>query len=329
MLYVAAGGPGDLVVARLLAATDSSPIFVSFLWQRDARCSGPVALEGAHGLEIRSEGWIARPSLRGPEHCILAECLNGAFYCLDSRDLSSARETLDALRILAGGQVRVIDAGGDILCGPGSPWLRSPLLESATLRLLEDIDALGGATLSIAGVGLDNEITVEEAEERLPTTLRSAESIDPVDVRALLRRTAGLTSETSRIWMHAVLGLAGRVWTDSTGRPVSVTRDSSVIFSASASELPTDLPFRRIRSEPTTLESVNDDLVSAGFLDELKSGIDRPVTLTERQRALFAERVLPGDYVSDRFRLRTRLSERFRLALLARPLARVLEPRYG
>jgi len=325
MLYVAAGGPGDLGVASVLAVADPNATFATFLWRRDARRAGPIDIDGARGVKVDGLGLKVRPSAHGPEHCILANHLNGALYCLDTQNLDSTRATLAALLSRAGGEVVVVDTGGDILCGRESPFLRSPLLESVTLRVLEDLGALSQTQIVIAGIGLDNEISVEEAERRFPRSMRRSWLFDQEYVGLLLGRLTGLTSETSRLWMHAVLGLTGRVWTDSTGRPVPVTRGSSSAMAASPSDLWPDSPYKSIRNNPRTLEEANEDLVRAGFVDELAVNANRRVVLSSSERARFASGVTVGDYVTDRFRKRTRLDEHVRLTPTTAPLSRVVE----
>ncbi|QNA91335.1 MULTISPECIES: DUF1152 domain-containing protein [unclassified Microbacterium] len=174
MLFIAAGGPGDLVAAGILARqriTEST--FATFLWERSARAAGPIRITSVYGLDRDRLGMRATPQtqIAGSRTQLsdIAQLLSGETYVLDADNLEGAQTSLS--RLLASdddGRIAVVDAGGDVLGQRDHDGLRSPLLEATTLSILSDMGALPVSEVVVVGPGLDNELTVTEIDSRRP-----------------------------------------------------------------------------------------------------------------------------------------------------------------
>lgn len=337
MLFIAAGGPGDLIAADALArklATESR--FATFLWERSARAAGPIQVESVNGLARDHLGSraTARTQIAGSRIQLsdIARRMAGDTYVLDADSLGVAQASIESLLAAdADGRIAVVDAGGDVLGQRQHSGLRSPLLEAAVLSILSDMGALAVSEVVVVGPGLDNELTVTDIDSRRSALTPGSdwESSTQGEAEDLLLAFAGIDSETSRLWLHALLGLRGRIWCDSTGYPVMMTDRSAEVISVCASEVHATGPAALVPSGARSIRNVNDALTSAGYVDELFETSSRPVFPPEGQREQLRRQIRPGDHVTERFASRFGVHGWAALRPIGSPVLRVEGVRHG
>ena len=332
-VYLAAGGPGDLIAASALAGSDPGHCFVTFFWKRTAHSSGHVPSSSMLGVDRGSDGRITAANFRvegrRDQLSAITAQLTGSVHLLDLEDLSWSRSALARMVAADSGQeIVVVDTGGDLLGEATHRSLRSPLLEALSLRLVLDCELLVRTRVVIAGLGLDNELSQQNLSARL-AHIPHRVVVPRMNAEDVLTSFAGVQSETSRLWLSAVAGTRGRVWTDGTGRPVSLNVLSAAAYSfplAAVGQTMADA----VRSRVADFHTANRDLVTAGFRDELAENAARAAYPSSRARADALAAVAMGDLVTPRFAKRFGVRTRFGLvpinALLSRTVPRENSP---
>ncbi|MEV7558335.1 DUF1152 domain-containing protein [Streptomyces sp. NPDC089795] len=233
-LYIAAGGGGDplgtLIAARTLTAgaehTDPAraPLIATYAWERpevDPAAGGPLGerdFDGLvhHGGGVRGGGFAAfTPATRarppaGSTLPALAGDLPARLLLLDpARGLSCLTRQIGSMAQAAGGRIRIVDIGGDILTHGDEPGLCSPFGDALTLAACH----LTGipTTVHIAGPGLDGEIGEQPLLERLAGHHPLVP--DREAAAAAARALAWHPSEASALWAAAIHGVRGTVRT--------------------------------------------------------------------------------------------------------------------
>ncbi|MFF4421555.1 DUF1152 domain-containing protein [Streptomyces sp. NPDC001549] len=237
---------GTLIAARALTADRAGPadppLIATYAWERPevdptARPLGEGDFDGlAHegggigvggtgvggfgsggiGGGFRGGGFAsftpatrARPPA-GSTMPALARDLPARLLLLDpARGLSSLARQISSMARAAGGRIRVVDIGGDILTHGNEPGLCSPFGDALTLAACH----LTGipATVHIAGPGLDGEIGERPLLERLAGSRPLTPDRDAAAAAA--RALAWHPSEASALWAAAVHGARGTVRT--------------------------------------------------------------------------------------------------------------------
>ncbi|MFI7355866.1 DUF1152 domain-containing protein [Streptomyces avidinii] len=231
-LYIAAGGGGDpvgtLIAARTLTADSSDPadpadvpLIATYAWERPEvdPTAGPLGERdfdglvhegggiGAGGFAAFTPATRARPPA-GSTMPALAGDLPARLLLLDpARGLSALSRQIEAMAEAAGGRIRIVDIGGDILTHGNEPDLCSPFGDALTLAACH----LTGipTTVHIAGPGLDGEIGEQPLLERLAGSRPLVPDRDAAAAAA--RALAWHPSEASALWAAAVHGARGTV----------------------------------------------------------------------------------------------------------------------
>lgn len=326
VVYFAAGGPGDLIVAAAIADPAAVATFVTFSWERSASFAGPHSVHEMRGLDLGPLGYEVQPELsvngRSDQLGRASADLCGSTYLLDLEDLCGARRSLEAvLAHDADGLLVLVDAGGDILGTECHKGLRSPLLEGIGLRLVSDIGMLSTARIVMVGAGLDNELTQTELVDRLAALPHATLTCPPT--AGLLRRFGSLESETSRLWLHAASGLRGRVWADSTGRSVVLNELAAAVFDIPAEAVFAGAPADSIRPLVADVGQANHDLVGAGFVDELQACVQRGSRPGRDHRMSTLADLRTGDLATARFVRRFGVADVREVKNITPPLYRI------
>ncbi|MFD9409886.1 DUF1152 domain-containing protein [Streptomyces sp. NPDC059989] len=221
-LYVAAGGGGDpigtLIAARTITPDPAPPLIATYAWERPEvdPTPGPLGERDFAGLAREAGGAAAfTPASRarlpaGSTMPGLAGDLPARLLLLDpARGLSSLAQQVAATARAAGGRIRVVDIGGDILTHGNEPTLCSPFGDAFTLAVCH----LTGipTTVHIAGPGLDGEIGEQVLLERL--TGHHSLTPSPAAASAAAGALAWHPSEASALWAAAIHGARGTVRT--------------------------------------------------------------------------------------------------------------------
>ncbi|WP_406084008.1 DUF1152 domain-containing protein [Streptomyces virginiae] len=279
-LYIAAGGGGDplgtLIAARALAADPAdpadparAPLIATYAWERpevDPTAGGPLGERDFDGLVhegggIRGGGFAAfTPATRarppaGSTLPALAGDLPARLLLLDpARGLSSLSRQIGAMAEAAGGRIRIVDIGGDILTHGDEPGLCSPFGDALTLAACH----LTGVptTVHIAGPGLDGEIDEQLLLERLAG--RRPLLPDREAATAAARALAWHPSEASALWAAAIHGARGTVRTART--VIHLTDTSPGLYPLPLQEAIAHNPVARalVAEHPATLDAAAD-----------------------------------------------------------------------
>ncbi|MEV7612186.1 DUF1152 domain-containing protein [Streptomyces sp. NPDC089799] len=224
-LYVAAGGGGDpigtLIAARTVTVDPAPALIATYAWERpevdptprplgegdfDGLDRGPGGGESGAAAAFTA-GTRARPPA-GSTMPGLARDLPARLLLLDpSGGLSSLARQIAATARAAGGRIRIVDIGGDVLTHGDEPTLRSPFGDALTLAACR----LTGipTTVYVAGPGLDGEID----ERTLLGRLDGCHPLTPgtAAASAAAGALAWHPSEASALWAAAVHGARGTV----------------------------------------------------------------------------------------------------------------------
>ncbi|WP_051774171.1 DUF1152 domain-containing protein [Streptomyces sp. NRRL S-237] len=285
-LYIAAGGGGDplgtLIAARALAADPvdptgpadpadpaRAPLIATYAWERpevDPTAGGPLGERDFDGLVhegggIRGGGFAAfTPATRarppaGSTLPALAGDLPARLLLLDpARGLACLARQIGAMAEAAGGRIRVVDIGGDILTHGDEPGLCSPFGDALTLAACH----LTGipTTVHIAGPGLDGEIGEQVLLERLAGCRPLVP--DREAATAAARALAWHPSEASALWAAALHGARGTVRTART--VVHLTDTSPGLYPLPLQEAVAHNPVARalVAEHPATLDAAAD-----------------------------------------------------------------------
>ncbi|WP_065962211.1 DUF1152 domain-containing protein [Curtobacterium sp. UCD-KPL2560] len=306
-VYMAAGGPGDLIVAAALSEVSPIDSFVTFAWRRDALSAGYSPWSALHGVDRAAHGRVDPETFtidgRWDQVRTLAQNLPGSLHLLDVDDLSWSAGVLNALVSKdVHERVVLVDAGGDILGESSHEGLTSPLLEALAIRLVIDADQIRAADVIVAGPGVDNELTQVEITVRLSEMPHEDCRID-AGAPKLLDVFDAVDSEASRLWLSALSGRRGRVWCDGRGRPVHLN-----CFAARAVRLPltalTRNPGLAVRPAARGIRDANVDLVDSGYVDEMRANASRLSVLPIQARREAVDDCRVGDFVTNRFQQR-------------------------
>ncbi|MER5809541.1 DUF1152 domain-containing protein [Streptomyces sp. NPDC002033] len=278
-LYVAAGGGGDpvgtLVAARALtgdpAAPGRQPLIATYAWERPEvdPTSSPLGARDFDGLVYegrgaggggggRAGGFAAfTPATRarppaGSTMPALAGDLPARLLLLDpARGLSGLARQIAAMAEAAGGGIRIVDIGGDILTHGDEPGLCSPFGDALTLAACH----LTGipTTVHIAGPGLDGEIGEGPLLVRLATSRPLVP--DRRATAAAARALAWHPSEASALWAAALHGVRGTVRT--VNHVIPLTEVSPRLYPLPLHEAIAHNPVARalLDEHPATLEA--------------------------------------------------------------------------
>ncbi|MFJ9197505.1 DUF1152 domain-containing protein [Streptomyces flaveolus] len=269
-LYIAAGGGGDpigaLVAARTVTVDPAPPLIATYAWERPEvdPTSRPLGQRDFTGLAREAGGVAFTPAARarppaGSTMPGLARDLPVRLLLLDpAQGLFALARQIEAMAEAAGGRIRVIDIGGDILTHGDEPTLRSPFGDACTLAACH----LTGipTTVYVAGPGLDGEVGEQLLLERLTgrhplTPSRSAAS-------AAGPALAWHPSEASALWAAAIHGARGSVRT--VHRTIRLTPVSPRLY---------HLPLR---------EALDHNPVARALLDERPATLDAAADLSHR-----------------------------------------------
>ncbi|MFD8352684.1 DUF1152 domain-containing protein [Streptomyces coelicoflavus] len=226
-LYVAAGGGGDpvgtLIAARALGGDAAGPPpIATYAWERPevdptAAALGDGDFEGlvretgdaGDGFAALTPATRVRPPA-GSTLPGLARDLPARLLLLDpAAGLRALARRLGSMAAAAGGRIRVVDIGGDILTHGDEPGLCSPFTDALTLAACR----LTGipTTVHVAGPGLDGEIEERTLLERLTGSEPLVPGRDAA--AAASRALAWHPSEASALWAASLHGARGTVRT--------------------------------------------------------------------------------------------------------------------
>ncbi|PWK64549.1 hypothetical protein BCL76_115193 [Streptomyces sp. CG 926] len=289
-LYIAAGGGGDplgtLIAARALTAdraehadpaehtapldaTRDAPLIATYAWERpevDPAAGGPLGERDFYGLVHEGEGvrgggfaaftpaTLARPPA-GSTLPALARDLPARLLLLDpARGLSALSRQIGSMARAAGGRIRIVDIGGDILTHGDEPGLCSPFGDALTLAACH----LTGipTTVHVAGPGLDGEIDERPLLERLAGHRPVVPDRDAATAAA--RALAWHPSEASALWAAAIHGARGSVRTART--VIHLTDASPGLYSLPLPDAIAHNPVARalVAEHPATLDAAAD-----------------------------------------------------------------------
>ncbi|MFJ4776609.1 DUF1152 domain-containing protein [Streptomyces sp. NPDC088762] len=221
-LYIAAGGGGDpigtLIAARTVIVDPAPPLIATYAWERPEvdPTSSPLGRRDFAGLALGADGTAAfTPATRarfpaGSTMPALARDLPARLLLLDPAEgLSSLARQVASMAEAAGGRIRIVDIGGDVLTHGNEPTLRSPFGDALTLAACH----LTGipTTVYVAGPGLDGEIGERDLLERLVGSHPLVPGRDAASAAA--PALAWHPSEASALWAAAVHGARGTVRT--------------------------------------------------------------------------------------------------------------------
>lgn len=265
-LYVAAGGGGDpigaLIAARTVTVDPAPPLIATYAWERPEvdPTARPLGRRDFTGLTREAGATAFTPATRarppaGSTMPGLARDLPARLLLLDpARGLTSLSRQIEAMAEAAGGRIRVIDVGGDVLTHGDEPTLRSPFGDALTLAACR----LTGVptTVYVAGLGLDGEIDEQLLLERL--TGRHPLTPGPDAASAAGPALAWHPSEASALWAAAVHGARGTVRT--VHRTVRLTPVSPRLYHLPLREAVGHNPVARalLDERPATLEAAAD-----------------------------------------------------------------------
>ncbi|WP_079407030.1 DUF1152 domain-containing protein [Streptomyces sp. 3211] len=284
-LYIAAGGGGDpvgtLIAARTLMADRADPadraasadpadqpLIATYAWERPEvdPTSGPLGARDFDGLLHEGGGGGGRgfaaftPATRarppaGSTMPALARDLPARLLLLDpARGLSCLARQIAAMAGAAGGRIRIVDIGGDILTHSNEPDLCSPFGDALTLAACH----LTGipTTVHIAGPGLDGEIGEGPLLERLAGSRPLVPDRDAAAAAA--RALAWHPSEASALWAAALHGARGTVRT--VNNVIHLTEASPRLYPLPLQEAIGHNPVARalVDEQPATLAAAAD-----------------------------------------------------------------------
>ncbi|MET9839256.1 DUF1152 domain-containing protein [Streptomyces virginiae] len=266
-LYVAAGGGGDplgtLIAARTVTVAPDPPLIATYAWERPEISDTPGPLGERHftglarsvgGAPAFTPGTRARRPA-GSTLPRLAADLPARLLLLDpARGLSALAGRIGAMAEAAGGSIRIVDIGGDILTHGDEPGLCSPFGDALTLAACH----LTGipTTVHVAGPGLDGEIDERTLLARMPGC--HALTPGPAAASAAARALAWHPSEASALWAAAVHGARGTV--RAVNHTAELTGVSAKLYHLPLDEAVAHNPVARalLAERPGTLEEAAD-----------------------------------------------------------------------
>ncbi|MFG2296450.1 DUF1152 domain-containing protein [Streptomyces sp. NPDC048603] len=215
----------------------------------EARRSG-----GADAAAVFTPATRARPPA-GSTMPGLARDMPVRLLLLDpAQGLSALARRIASMAGAAGGRIRIVDIGGDILTHGNEPTLCSPFGDALTLAACH----LTGipTTVYVAGPGLDGEIPEHLLLERLTGCHPLTPGVDAVTAAA--RALAWHPSEASALWAGAIHGARGTV--RAVNHTVRLTEASPRLYHLPAEAAIGHNPVAQalLEERPATLEAAAD-----------------------------------------------------------------------
>jgi hypothetical protein len=230
VLLIAAGGGGDVIGAVMLAQTlgmapDNAAI-ATVAWERLLvdPVPGPRSVEDFDGL-VHHDGTVevlASTRPRPPYGSLLPQLREALGYPLFLLDpYHGVHGLVDQLQAL-----------GDVLATGAEPGLRSPLCDALTLAASTQMNR--DTSVLVAGPGLDGELTVEEARNRM----KSADATPMTTLKPPSRQVLDVfdwhPSEASALLAASAIGIRGFVEIRDAGTQVELTDDSPRVWAMSS-----------------------------------------------------------------------------------------------
>lgn len=282
VLYVAAGGGGDVIGAAMVDRAfggSAVPQIATFSWDRllvdpvpgprDATWFDHLRPIGGLNHQVTAATTIRRPA--GSSLPRLARELPAALYLLDPNQgaVGLSGQLLELTEQLQASSICVVDIGGDILARGNEDTLRSPLADSLIVAALADHPL--EVSVVVAGAGLDGELAPGYVLERLAEL--GARPCGRVQREHALKFAAVFEwhpSEASGLLASAAMGARGRVEMQAGHSTVELTPDSSALHSLALLPLSLEGSLAAILRCTTSLESAQQGLVGLGLRSELE-----------------------------------------------------------
>lgn len=246
-LVFGAGCCGDVVsavpTARLLERHGVAVLLGGVAWERvvvDPR-PGPRSFDEIDGIERLNDAVaLASGETRTHDGVEFAETHVARHYgeevaLIDvgggaagvARGIDDACERLDVDLVVG------TDAGGDVLAAGDEPGIASPLTDALMLAALSSLET--EACLGVFGYGSDGELTLPEVGDGIARAARrggllGAWGLTPRIVEELEGLLEVVTTEASRLPVHAARGEVGEVPIRGGDRTVELTPASTVTF---------------------------------------------------------------------------------------------------
>ncbi|WP_327095918.1 DUF1152 domain-containing protein [Nocardia vinacea] len=265
-LAIAAGGGGDAVTAAVLA--EKLPdlgvsAIMSYSWDRLLidPVPGPRSRADFHGLI--DHGTVAEvpqtAGLRVGQSTLprLARHIAQPLLLMDIQDgvVGFAAQIVSAAVAFGADEVVVIDVGGDILAEGHEGGLRSPLADSVALAAAVRSDL--PATVLVAGIGLDGELSCADLQLRLEILGAEQEAVlEPADVGAFEGIWSWHPSEANGLVAAAANGWRGDVETQ-RGSIVQLADAATYVYRVAADAV-ASASLAELVASTTTLGQIED-----------------------------------------------------------------------
>lgn len=300
-LLIGSGGGGDVIAAamiwRALARSGASgpAYFASYAWERREvdPLPGPRDPSAFSGLERVGEwNYCVTPSTmpRMPVRSHLprlAADLGVPIFLLDpQRGAVGMRAQVEELvHVLGLVEVMVVDVGGDILARGDEPTLRTPLADFLVLAAV--VDLAGSTNLLVAGLGLDAELSVEQAASRCAAlgSGRPLFRLTVDDGAGFANVLAWHPSETTGLLWLAAMGYAGRAEIRDQGLVVSVESQCADVYALDPAKALQSNRLGRGLSSTTSFAAVEDCFRRASVVSELDYERAKAARLKSAERA--------------------------------------------
>ncbi|MGH8931195.1 MAG: DUF1152 domain-containing protein [Egibacteraceae bacterium] len=285
-LLIGAGGGGDVIAAAMIwralqrRGVSGPAYFASYAWERREvdplpGPRDPSAFEGLQRVGERNYRVTPSTAPRTPVRSHLPRLtvdLAGPIFLLDPRRGAvgmrvQLEELVDVLSLI---EVIVVDVGGDILARGDEPTLRTPLADFLVLAAVVDLPV--STTLLVAGLGLDAELSFDQAASRCGALGSGAPSM-----RLTFEDAAGFAevferhpSETTGLLWLAAMGYAGRAEIRDQGLVVSVESQHADLYEVDPTRTLESNRLGRDLSSTTSFAAVEDCFRRASVVSELE-----------------------------------------------------------
>jgi hypothetical protein len=257
-LIVAAGGGGDAITAsaltRALSLTDL-PVVMTYAWDRLMidPLPGPRAASDFTGLrEVAPSVLQIAPTTQpsspaGSSLPRLAAELPARLLLLDPSGgtVGLAEQIVAAMTYFGANEVAAIDVGGDSLTTGADPGLRSPLADQLTIAACLRAGVPGRLLVAAPGIDgeLDQAVVVDRLEEMNAEDLPALSAHDFAGSTTVFRWHP---SEASGLLAAAATGHRGVVEIRDAGDQITLTDDTTRLYSVDFTALSRDLPAHRL-----------------------------------------------------------------------------------